>query len=302
MHYYNDVREMIGNTPLLKMNHMGFHMGFDVFAKLELCNPGGSLKDRMGLSMLADAENSGRLKPNGTIIEATAGNTGIGIALAALNKGYEIIFVVPGKFSVEKQRIMIAYGAKIINTPKEEGMQGAFSKAAELVAMTKNAVCLDQFANSANPRSHFETTGPEIYRDLDGKVDYLVAGAGSGGSICGILRYLKEKNPNVKGILADPVGSTMGGGEEGCYRIEGIGNSFMPETMDMSLIDKVIKVDDEDAFAEVRLLAMREGILAGSSSGAALRAVRILSDHVSEGNVVVILPDRGERYFSKNLL
>lgn len=302
MHYYNDIRQMIGNTPLLKMNHMGFHTGPDVFGKLELFNPGGSLKDRMGLSMLADAENSGRLKPNGTIIEATAGNTGIGIALAALNKGYEIIFVVPGKFSVEKQRIMMSYGARIITTPEEEGMQGAFSKAAELLAMTKNAVCLDQFANSANPRSHYETTGPEIYRDLDGQVDYLVAGAGSGGSICGILRYLKEKNPNVKGILADPVGSTMGGGEEGCYRIEGIGNSFMPATMDMSLIDEVIKVDDEGAFAEVRLLAAREGVLAGSSSGAALRAARILSVHVSEGNVVVILPDRGERYFSKNLL
>lgn len=302
MHYYNDIRQMIGNTPLLKMNHMGFHTGPDVFAKLELFNPGGSLKDRMGLSMLADAENSGRLKPNGTIIEATAGNTGIGIALAALNKGYEIIFVVPGKFSVEKQRIMMSYGARIITTPEEEGMQGAFAKAAELLAMTKNAVCLDQFANSANPRSHYETTGPEIYRDLDGQVDYLVAGAGSGGSICGILRYLKEKNPNVKGILADPVGSTMGGGEEGCYRIEGIGNSFMPATMDMSLIDEVIKVDDEGAFAEVRLLAAREGVLAGSSSGAALRAARILSEHVSKGNVVVILPDRGERYFSKNLL
>lgn len=293
---------MIGNTPLLKMNHMDFHLGPDVYAKLELFNPGGSLKDRMGLSMLADAENSGRLKPNGTIIEATAGNTGIGIALAALNKGYDIIFVVPGKFSIEKQRIMMAFGARIINTPEEEGMQGAFVKAAELLAMTKNAVCLDQFANSANPRSHYETTGPEIYRDLDGQVDYLVAGAGSGGSICGILRYLKEKNPNVKGILADPVGSTMGGGEEGCYRIEGIGNSFMPVTMDMSLIDEVIKIDDEGAFAEVRLLAAREGLLAGSSSGAALRATRILLERVSKGNVVVILPDRGERYFSKNLL
>ena len=209
MHYYNDIRQMIGNTPLLKMNHMGFHIGPDVFAKLELFNPGGSLKDRMGLSMLEDAENSGRLKPNGTIIEATAGNTGIGIALAALNKGYEIIFVVPGKFSVEKQRIMMAYGARIINTPVEEGMQGAFVKAAALLAMTRNAVCLDQFANSANPRSHYETTGPEIYRDLDCQVDYLVAGAGSGGSICGILRYLKEMNPNVKGILADPVGSCL---------------------------------------------------------------------------------------------
>ena len=306
MRYYNDIREMIGNTPLLKLNHMRFPARLNVFAKLELFNPGGSLKDRMGMSMLEDAEKSGLLRPGGMIIEVTAGNTGIGIALAALNKGYDITFVVPGKFSIEKQRIMIAYGAKIVNTSTEDGMQGAFDKAREMMAENKDAITLGQFVNPANPRIHYETTGPEIYRDLDGKIDYVVAGAGSGGTISGILRYLKEKDPRVKGVLADPVGSTMGGGEEGCYRIEGIGNSFMPETMDMSLIDEVIKVDDECAFTEVRQLAAREGVLAGSSSGAALSAARKLADripdHLASVNLVVVLPDRGDRYFSKNLL
>jgi cysteine synthase len=301
VHYYNDIKELIGGTPLLKLNHMDFPQSVHVFAKLELFNPGGSLKDRMGAAMLEDAEKRGKLKPGGTIIEVTAGNAGIGIALAALNKGYNIIFVVPGKFSIEKQRIMRAYGATIINTPAEEGMQGAFTKAEELLAQIPDAINLGQFTNPANPRIHYETTGPEIYRDLDGQVDYIVAGAGSGGTISGILRFLKEKNPAIKGILADPVGSTMGGGAEGCYKIEGIGNSFMPETMDMSLIDDVIKVDDMGAFAEVRLLAAREGILAGSSSGAALQAARILANCGTEGNIVVILPDRGDRYFSKEL-
>jgi cysteine synthase A len=300
--YVNDYRDLIGNTPLLKLNHMGYPEQANVFAKLELLNPGGSVKDRMGTAMLADAEQSGRLKPGGTIVEATAGNAGIGIALAALNKGYRVIFTVPEKFSMEKQRIMAAYGAEIVHTPLALGMQGAMDKAAELIADIENSVILGQFVNPANPRIHYETTGAEIWRDLDGRIDYFVAGAGSGGTFTGVMKYIKERDPSVKGVLADPVGSTMGGGEPGCYAIEGIGNTFMPETMDPSLVDKVIKVDDGGAFSEVRLLAAKEGVLAGSSSGAALRAARILAGEGAAGNVVVVLPDRGDRYFSKNLL
>lgn len=302
MQYVNDYRDLIGNTPLLKLNHMGYPEQANVFAKLELLNPGGSVKDRMGTAMLADAEQSGRLKPGGTIVEATAGNAGIGIALAALNKGYRVIFTVPEKFSMEKQRIMAAYGAEIVHTPLALGMQGAMDKAAELIADIENSVILGQFVNPANPRIHYETTGAEIWRDLDGRIDYFVAGAGSGGTFTGVMKYIKERDPSVKGVLADPVGSTMGGGEPGCYAIEGIGNTFMPETMDPSLVDKVIKVDDGGAFSEVRLLAAKEGVLAGSSSGAALRAARILAGEGAAGNVVVVLPDRGDRYFSKNLL
>jgi cysteine synthase A len=302
MKYYNDFRELIGNTPIVKLNNIGIKPSVKIFAKLELYNPGGSVKDRMGVALIEDAEKQGRLKPGSTIIEVTAGNAGIGIAFGAMNKGYRVIFIVPEKFSIEKQIIMRAYGAEIINTPKEEGMQGAFRKSEELLKTLDNAVCLSQFTNPANPLVHYLTTGPEIYRDLDGKIDYVVAGAGSGGTISGVLKYLKERVPNVKGILADPYGSTIGGGEAGCYNVEGIGNTFMPETMDIGLIDEVIKISDSDAVNEVKLLASKEGILAGSSSGAALSAARDLSHRIKKGNVVVILPDRGDRYFSKNLL
>jgi len=196
---------------------------------------------------------------------------------------------------------MASLGAKIVHTPREDGMQGAIAKVAELLAAIPDSVCLSQFTNQANPAVHYRTTGEEIYADLDGQIDYVVAGAGSGGTITGILRYLKERLPNVKGVLADPLGSTMGGGEAGCYAIEGIGNTFLPETYDPTLIDQVIKVTDEDAVKEVRLLAMKHGVLAGTSSGAAISAARQLAETVSGKNIVVILPDRGDRYLSKNL-
>ncbi|HHV33066.1 MAG: cysteine synthase family protein [Ruminococcaceae bacterium] len=302
MKYYNDIRDLIGHTPLVKLNHMEFPKRVNVFAKLELWNPGGSVKDRMGVALVQDAEKRGVLKPGSTILEATAGNAGIGIALAALGKGYRVIFIVPEKFSLEKQAVMRALGAEIIHTPLEKGMQGAFEKLEELRQKVEQPVLLSQFTNPQNPQSHYETTGPEIYSDLDGKVDYLVAGAGSGGTLTGTARFLKKKLPGLKCIMADPYGSTMGGGTAGCYAIEGIGNTFMPETMDMSVVDQVIKVADREAFEEVRLLAAREGILAGSSSGAALTAARkAASDTKTEGNMVVILPDRGDRYLSKNL-
>lgn len=301
MEVYNSVQEMIGNTPILKLNHLGVKEGVNLYVKLELLNPAGSVKDRVGVYMIEDAERRGILKPGGTIVEATAGNTGIGIAIAALNKGYRFICAVPDKFSIEKQRVLAALGAEIINTPREEGMLGAEKKAEEIMATIPDSISLKQFKNPANPLAHYETTGPEIYRQLEGKIDYLVAGAGSGGTFSGIVRYLKEQNPDIKGVLADPIGSIIGGGEHADYNIEGIGNDFIADTMDVSLIDKVVKLNDENAFSTSRLLAAKEGILAGSSSGAALYAALKVAEEIEEGNIVAVLPDRGDRYISKGL-
>lgn len=300
MKYANDIRDLIGKTPLLKLNNLGVKAGVNVFAKLELSNPGGSVKDRIGVYMIKDAEEKGLLKPGYTIVEATAGNTGIGVALAAVNKGYNVIFVVPEKFSIEKQTLMRALGAKIINTPREKGMLGAIEKANELLSTIENSLSLKQFENAANPLAHYETTGPEIYEDLDGEIDYLVAGAGSGGTYTGVVKFLKEQNPEIKGILADPAGSLIGGGTEGCYEIEGIGNNFIPATMDVKLVDEVYKIQDEEAFEAVRKLAAKEGLIVGSSSGAAVVAALKLAEKIDSGNIVAILPDRGDRYFSKN--
>ncbi|MBN1039896.1 MULTISPECIES: cysteine synthase family protein [unclassified Clostridium] len=301
MKYIDDIRSHIGNTPIMKLNNMGIKAGVNVFAKLEFLNPGGSVKDRIGIYMIEDAENKGLLRAGYTIIEATAGNTGIGIALAAINKGYRVIFVVPEKFSVEKQTLMKALGAEIVNTPREDGMLGAVEKANELLKTIKNSITLKQFENKSNPLAHYENTGPEIYKDLDGKIDYFLCGAGSGGTYTGILKYLKEKNSNIKGVLADPEGSTMGGGEEACYDIEGIGNNFIPKTMDMTYVDDVIKVNDEEAFHIVKQLALKEGLIVGTSSGAAVAAALKLASKIDSGNIVTLLPDRGERYFSKNI-
>ena len=301
MSLYESMQALIGRTPLVRLTHLGLPEDARLYAKLELYNPAGSVKDRIGKYMIADAEKRGVLKPGGTIVEATAGNTGLGIAFAALNKGYRILFVVPTKFSEEKQTLMRALGAEIINTPREGGMLGASEKAEELRASIPGAVSLEQFKNQAHPLAHYETTGPEIYADLNGEIDYLVAGAGSGGTYTGVVRYLKEQNPGIRGILADPVGSTMGGGEHGDYNIKGIGNDFIADTMDMSLVDEVVKITDADAFGGARELAAKEGIFAGSSSGAALSAARKLIASGARGNIVVIFPDRGDRYFSKHL-
>ncbi|MDM0701194.1 cysteine synthase family protein [Clostridium perfringens] len=301
MKYYNDIRDLIGNTPILKLNNISTKEGVNIYAKIEGTSPGGSCKDRVGIYMVEKAEKEGKLKPGSTIIEATAGNTGIGIALAAINKGYKIIFIVPNKFSIEKQKIMKALGAEIINTPKEEGMEGAINLANSLLSEIPNSLSLNQFKNEANPLAHYETTGRELYDGLDGQIDYFVAGAGSGGTISGVLKFLKENISEVKGILADPVGSIIGGGQCGTYKIEGIGNNFIPETMDMSLVDDVIKVNDEEAFDAVKLLAKKEGLIVGSSSGAAFAAVLKLAEKIEEGNIVTIFPDRGDRYFSTDL-
>ena len=301
MKYYNDIRDLIGNTPILKLNNISTKEGVNIYAKIEGNSPGGSCKDRVGIYMLEKAEKEGKLKSGSTIIEATAGNTGIGIALAAINKGYKIIFIVPDKFSIEKQKIMKALGAEIINTPKEEGMEGAINLANSLLSEIPNSLSLNQFKNEANPLAHYETTGRELYDGLDGQIDYFVAGAGSGGTISGVLKFLKENILEVKGILADPVGSIIGGGQCGTYKIEGIGNNFIPETMDMSLVDDVIKVNDEEAFDAVKLLAKKEGLIVGSSSGAAFAAVLKLAEKIEKGNIVTIFPDRGDRYFSTDL-
>jgi len=299
--YLNNIQDLIGKTPIIKLNNLNIKKGVNIFAKLECNNPGGSVKDRIGIYMIEKAEEEGTLKKGYTIIEATAGNTGLGIAMAALNKGYNIVFVVPEKFSIEKQTLMKALGAKIINTPREEGMLGAVKKAEELLEVTENSISLRQFENMANPLAHYERTGPEIYEDLDGKIDCFVAGAGSGGTFTGVAKYLKEKNKNIKAILLDPVGSTMGGGIEGCYDIEGIGNNFIPNTMDMNLVDEVIKVTDKEAYDMARLIALKEGLIVGSSSGAAIAASLKLAEKIEKGNIVTILPDRGDRYFSKNI-
>ena len=314
MKYYNSMQDLIGNTPLVKLNNMGLPQGINLFAKLELWNPAGSVKDRIGREMIEDAEKRGALKEGGTIVEGTAGNTGLGIAFAALKKGYKVIFVVPTKFSQEKQTLMKALGAEIVNTPREEGMLGAAKKAEEIRNSIEGAISLEQFKNPANPLAHYKTTGPEIYSALDGNIDYFVGGAGSGGTYSGISRYLKEQDPEIQGVLADPIGSTMGGGEHGDYNIEGIGNDFIPDTMNMKLVDKVVKVTDAEAFVSSRELARREGIFAGSSSGAAFAASKKLAFELEKNgeiekarskgkeiNIVVVFPDRGDRYFSKKL-
>jgi cysteine synthase A len=299
MDVFMNVREMIGHTPILKLGNLDSDYKADIYTKLELMNPAGSVKDRVGVYMLEDARKKGLLQDGGTIVLATAGNTGIGLALAALNQGYDVIFSVPEKFSIEKQQIMAALGAQIVHTPRSEGMLGAQRRAEEIMAEIPGAISINQFTNQANPLAHFETTGPEIYKQMDGKIDYFVAGAGSGGTFTGVMKYLRSQNPNVVGVLADPVGSIIGGGEHGDYDIEGIGNDFIADTMDITYVDKVIKVTDEESFDAVRRLARREGIIAGTSSGAALVAAEKLAREVDGGNIVTLFADRGDRYLSK---
>lgn len=301
MRVYEDIRELVGNTPLLRLKAFEPHEGIKIYAKLELMNPGGSVKDRIGISMLDFAERNNQLVSGGTIVEATAGNTGIGIALAALNKGYRVIFTVPEKFSAEKITLMKALGAEVVQTPKEAGMTGAIERAEAIRREIPGAISLMQFENPANPKQHFETTGREIFEALGEQIDYLIAGAGSGGTVTGISKYLKSKNSQLKTMVADPLGSTMGGGEAGCYEIEGIGNHFVPATMDLSVIDEFVTVTDAEAFEHVQLLASRAGIIAGSSSGAALAATLKVAQRIDAGTLVTVFPDRGDRYFSKHL-
>lgn len=300
MNIFQNVSQMIGNTPMVKINGIQLPAGVEIYAKLEFCNPGGSVKDRIGDFIIKNAEKQGLLKKGTTIIEATAGNTGIGVALAAIGKGYRVIFVVPEKFSIEKQVIMKALGAEVINTPEKDGLKGAFEMVEQFKKEIKDIYVVDQFNNTLNPEAHYHTTGKEIYDQLGGEIDYVVAGAGSGGTITGIMRYLREKQLETKGVLADPKGSIIGGGDCGSYKIEGIGNDFIPTTLEMQYIDEVFKITDDEAFKCVHELAQKEGLLVGSSSGAAMAAALKLAQKAS-GKIVVIFPDRADRYISKGI-
>lgn len=299
---YPNVKALIGNTPIVEITRFDLPEGVRLFAKLEFFNPGGSVKDRLGVALIEDAERRGLLKPGGTIIEPTAGNTGIGLALAAIGTGYRVIFVVPEKFSVEKQELMRALGAEIVHTPTELGMKGAIEKAKELAAIIPNAYVPQQFENPANPEAHYRTTGPEIWEQMEGQVHIFVAGAGSGGTFMGCARYLKEQNPAIKTVVVEPEGSILNGGEPGPHKTEGIGMEFLPPFVDPAYFDAIYTVADEDAFHMVKELARREGLLVGSSSGAAFYAALQEAQKAPPGtNVVTIFPDSSERYLSKKI-
>ncbi|MBR4182283.1 MAG: cysteine synthase A [Lachnospiraceae bacterium] len=299
--------ELIGNTPLLKLNNYTKKAGIDgadILAKLEYLNPAGSVKDRIALSMIEDAEEKGLLKPGATIIEPTSGNTGIGLAAVAAAKGYHAILTLPDTMSIERRNLLKAYGAELVLTEGAKGMKGAIAKAEELKAEIKGAVILGQFVNPANPKKHFETTGPEIWDQTDGKVDIFIAGVGTGGTITGVGEFLKSKNPDVKIIAVEPESSpVLSGGAAGPHKIQGIGAGFVPETLNTKVYDEVIKVANEDAFAEGKRFAVSEGILVGISSGAALKAAGIVAARPENKGktIVALLPDSGDRYLSTAL-
>lgn len=305
---YHSSLELIGNTPLVELSRIAIPNNNRIFAKLESCNPAGGVKDRVALHILQKAKKQGKLHKDSVVIEATAGNTGLGIAFVCLHFNIKAILVVPDKFSIEKQILMRALGAEVINTPKELGIQGAIDKAQELLDSTPHSFSLHQFENPLNPQAHYETSGREIYtqmqgvRDLAPVLDYFVCGAGSGGSFSGIAKYLKEQDCRIKAVLCDPIGSVIGGGQEGCANIEGIGNNFIPKTMDTSLIDRVEKISDEEAYQGLKILAREEGILAGISSGACLQACLKLAQEVENKFIVTLFADDLSRYLSKNLL
>jgi cystathionine beta-synthase (O-acetyl-L-serine) len=302
MKIYKNVHELIGHTPIVEISQFPLPRGVRIFAKLEFMNPGGSVKDRLGLELLNEAFSSGKLQEGGTVIEPTAGNTGIGLALAAINKGVQVILCVPEKFSVEKQDLMKALGAKIVHTPTEQGMKGAIAMAEQLLKEIPGAYCPQQFANPANPETYYKTLGPELWDQMNGQIDIFVAGAGTGGTFMGTARYLKEQKKSVKTVIVEPEGSILGGGESGPHKTEGIGLEFLPGYLDTDYFDAIHTVPDEDAFALVKELAMKEGLLVGSSSGAAFYAVLREAEKATSGtNIVVIFPDGSERYLSKKI-
>ena len=295
--------DLIGNTPLLALNNYGAALGLDakVLAKLEYFNPAGSAKDRIAIAMIEAAEKEGLLKAGSTIIEPTSGNTGIGLACVAAVKGYQTILTMPDTMSVERRNLLKAYGAQLVLTPGELGMQGAIEKAVELAAMMEGAFIPGQFDNGANPKAHYETTGPEIWRDTDGEVDIVVAGVGTGGTLSGIAKFLKEQNPAIKVIAVEPDASpVLKGGSAAPHKLQGIGANFIPKNYDASVVDEVMDISAEDAYKTCRLLAKYEGLLVGVSSGAAAYAATVVAQREENKgkNIVVILPDGGERYLS----
>lgn len=296
--------ELIGETPLVKIDRYSKKAGAsgaNIIAKLEYLNPAGSVKDRVALAMIEEAEKSGRLKEGATIIEPTSGNTGIGLAAVAAVKGYRAILTLPDTMSVERRNLLKAYGAELVLTEGAKGMKGAIAKAEELEKEIDGAVILGQFVNPANPAKHKATTGPEIWRQTDGKVDIFVAGVGTGGTITGVGEYLKEKNPDVKIVAVEPSSSpVLSKGTAGAHKIQGIGAGFVPDILNQNVYDEVITIENEDAFAEGKAFAQAEGILVGISSGAALKAAAILAKRPENAgkNIVVLLPDSGDRYLS----
>lgn len=299
--------ELIGGTPVLRLNRYAKKAGAvkaTILAKLEYLNPAGSVKDRVALAMIEDAEQKGILKPGATIIEPTSGNTGIGLAAVAAAKGYKAILTLPDTMSVERRTLLAAYGAELVLTEGAKGMKGAIAKAEELKESIPGAVILGQFVNPANPQAHRTTTGPEIWEQTDGKVDIFVAGVGTGGTITGVGEYLKSKNPEIKIVAVEPATSpVLSKGSSGAHKIQGIGAGFVPDTLNTEIYDEIIAIENEDAFTEGKAFAVSEGILVGISSGAALKAAVILAQRPeNEGkNIVVLLPDSGDRYLSTPL-
>ncbi len=299
--------ELIGKTPLLQLNGYSKKAGIKdavILAKLEYLNPAGSVKDRIALAMIEDAEQKGLLKPGATIIEPTSGNTGIGLAAVAAAKGYHAILTLPETMSVERRNLLKAYGAEIVLTEGAKGMKGAIAKAEELHSLNPNSIIPGQFVNPANPAIHKKTTGPEIWEQTDGKVDFFVAGVGTGGTLTGVGEFLKEKNPNVKIVAVEPLSSpVLSKGTAGAHKIQGIGAGFVPAVLNTKIYDEIITIENEDAFTEGRVFAQSEGILVGISSGAALKAARILAERPENKgkNIVVLLPDSGDRYLSTPL-
>jgi len=303
---YTSADQLIGKTPLLELTRIEEELGLKakVLAKLEYFNPAGSVKDRIAQRMIEDAEASGKLKPGATIIEPTSGNTGIGLAAVAAAKGYKTIIVMPETMSVERRQLMKAYGAELVLTEGAKGMKGAIAKAEEIAAETENSYIPGQFVNPSNPAAHRDTTGPEIWEDTDGKVDYFVAGVGTGGTVTGVGEYLKSKNGDVKVVAVEPEASqTLAKGEAAPHKIQGIGAGFVPETLNTHIYDEIIPVTNEDAFETGRLIGHKQGVLVGISSGAALwAAIELAKKPENEGkNIVVLLPDTGDRYLSTPL-
>lgn len=306
MSIYNNVTELIGKTPILKLNNYSAKENIEanIFAKLEYFNPAGSVKDRVAAAMISAAEENGILKPGATIIEPTSGNTGIGLASVGTAKGYKVILTMPETMSVERRNLVKAYGAEVVLTEGALGMTGAIKKAEDLKNEIDGAVILGQFVNPANPKAHYDTTGPEIWADLEGRIDAFVAGVGTGGTVSGIGKYLKEKNPNIKVFAVEPSSSpVLSEGHGGAHKIQGIGAGFVPDTLNTEIYDEVITVPNEAAFETGNKIAKAEGILVGISSGAALWAAKQIAarDEFKGKNIVVLLPDTGERYLSTAL-
>ena len=297
-----DITELVGDTPILQLKRIVPSGAAEVYAKLEYLNPGGSVKDRAAIGIIRRAEEEGKLQRGGTIVEATAGNTGIGLALIGINRGYQVKLFLPKGFSEEKALIMRALGAEVTRTPEAEGMQGAIDRARELAGSDPNAFLAGQFDNPANPDYHYETTAREIFEQMEGRIDAIAIGAGTAGTFTGVARFLKERLPNVLAVAVETQGSVLGGGKPGKHKVEGIGNTFIPKNFDPSVCDEVLMVTDVDAFAMVKELAAREGVLSGSSGGANVFAALQVARRLGAGKrVVTMIPDSAERYLSKKI-